>query len=145
MFLDIIHSHGLTPFPGVIELFDTAIKDTRFKTAIATSSTRQKSQAVLEAASIPFAKMVYITGSDVKDKKPSPALFTRAVELLGLKPSHCVVIEDAPDGVEAAHRAGCKCIAVTNSVSGEKLNNADLIVKTLEQVTLTDIVELCII
>ncbi len=143
MFLQIILINGLTPFPGVRELFDAAMKDPRFKTAIATSSTRQKSQAVLESASIPFEKMVYVTGSDVKDKKPSPALFNRTIELLGFNPSYCMVIEDAPDGVEAAHRAGCKCIAVTNSVSREKLNSADRIVDTLKQVSLENIIQLC--
>ncbi len=142
MFLQIINTYGLPPFPGVKELFDSAMIDTRFKTAIATSSTREKSQAVLESASIPFEKMIYITGSDVKDKKPSPTLFNRAVELLGLNPSGCVVIEDAPNGIEAAHLAGCKCIAVTNSVPREKLASADRIVDSLEEVSLDDIIRL---
>jgi beta-phosphoglucomutase-like phosphatase (HAD superfamily) len=49
----------------------------------------------------------------------------------GVEPTACVAIEDAPAGVEAAKRAGMRCIAVTNSVAREQLQEADLIVASL--------------
>jgi beta-phosphoglucomutase-like phosphatase (HAD superfamily) len=44
------------------------------------------------------------------------------------------VIEDAPNGIQAAKAAGAKCIAVTNSASANKLQEADLICESLEQI-----------
>jgi sugar-phosphatase len=86
--------------------------------------------------------MAYVTGSDVKNKKPDPELFLTAAERMGLEPSCCVVIEDAPDGVAAAKAAGSGCVAVTNSAPAEKLMEADWIVSTLDEVGLQTIMDL---
>jgi len=141
-FLQYLDQNPLPPFPGVRELISTALASSQFRPAIATSSTREKSEAVLRSAQIPYEKMVYITGSEVKNKKPHPELFQKAAAALKIDPARCVVIEDAPNGVEAAHAAGCKCIAVTNSTTAEKLAAADLIVNSLEEVELTTLLKL---
>jgi beta-phosphoglucomutase-like phosphatase (HAD superfamily) len=80
--------------------------------------------------------MVYVTGDDVKKKKPDPELFLTAAARMGIKPGNCVVIEDAPNGVEAAKTARAKCIAVTNSVPASELSDADLICRSLEEIDL---------
>ncbi len=116
-FLKILSQEPLPPFPGVLELMDKAMKEKNFRLAIATSGTLEKSRAVLEAAKVPYRKMVYINGNDVKNKKPDPELFLLAAERMGIEPADCVVIEDAPNGVQAAKAAGAKCIAVTNSTN----------------------------
>ena len=141
-FLNLLQEEPLPAFPGVLELMESALQRNDFKVGIATSSTREKSEAVLESARIPYEQMVYVTGSDVQNKKPDPELFLKAAARLGLDPARCVVIEDAPDGVEAAHAAGCRCIAVTNSASREKLKTADRIVSTLEDVGLQTVMDL---
>lgn len=135
-FLILLREEPLPAFPGVLELMAAAMTREDFRVGIATSSTREKSEAVLQSARVPYTRMVYVTGSDVKNKKPDPELFEMAAERLGLAPARCVVIEDAPDGVAAAKAAGCRCIAVTNSASREKLEAADWIVSTLEVVGL---------
>ena len=86
--------------------------------------------------------MLYINGSDVKNKKPAPDLFFLAAERIGIKPSNCVVIEDAPDGIQAAKATGAKCIAVTNSTSAENLCKADLVCDSLEQIDINSIIKL---
>ena len=86
--------------------------------------------------------MVYITGSDVKNKKPNPELFLLAAERMGVESANCVVIEDAPNGVQAAQAAGAKCIAVTNSTNAANLSQADLVCDSLEQINLETIVKL---
>ncbi|MHC4123079.1 MAG: HAD family hydrolase [Planctomycetota bacterium] len=136
-FLNILQSESLSAFPGVLELVQQAMEHPQFKIAIATSSTIEKSRAVLTSAKIPYEKMVYITGSDVKNKKPHPELFLKAAEKMAVEPGNCVVIEDAPNGVRAAKAAGSKCIAVTNSASAEKLYEADLVCDSLEQLNLS--------
>jgi len=141
-FLTVLKEEPLPAFPGVLELMDKAMQRDDFCLAIATSGTLEKSRAVLEAANVPYQKMVYINGNDVKNKKPDPALFLLAAERMGIEPANCVVIEDAPNGVQAAKAAGAKCIAVTNSTNAENLSEADLICDSLEQIDLEIITRL---
>ena len=135
-FLKILRAEPLPPFSGVLELMESAIQSQDFRVAIATSGTLEKSRAVLEATKVPYQKMVYINGNDVKNKKPDPELFLLAAERMGIETANCVVIEDAPNGVQAAKAAGAKCIAVTNSTSAENLQQADLVCRSLEEVHL---------
>ena len=141
-FLKVLSEEPLPAFPCVLELMEKAMKDKNFRVAIATSGTLEKSRAVLEAAKVPYQKMVYINGNYVKNKKPDPELFLLAAERMGIEPADCVVIEDAPNGVQAAKAAGAKCIAVTNSTNAENLCEADLICDSLEQIKLDIIREL---
>jgi HAD superfamily hydrolase (TIGR01509 family) len=141
-FLKVLREEPLPPFPGVLELMDKAMTDKNFRLAIATSGTLEKSRAVLEAAKVPYQKMVYINGDHVKNKKPDPELFLLAAERMDIAPVNCVVIEDAPNGVQAAKAAGAKCIAVTNSTNAENLSEADLVCDSLEQINLDTIQEL---
>jgi len=135
-FLKILREEPLPPFPGVLELMNEAMESPNFRVAIATSGTLEKSRAVLEATGVPYPNMVYVNGSEVKDKKPNPELFLVAARRMGIEPNKCVVIEDAPNGVQAAKAAGAKCIAVTNSTSADKLQQADLVCDSLEQISL---------
>ena len=141
-FLKVLKEESMPPFPGVLELIEKAMQREDFRLAIATSGTQEKSRAVLEAANIPYKKMVYIHGDRVQHKKPNPELFLLATEGIGIEPANCVVIEDAPNGVQAAKTAGAKCIAVTNSTTADKLQQADLICESLEQIDLDIIREL---
>jgi HAD superfamily hydrolase (TIGR01509 family) len=141
-FLNILSEEPLSTFPGVLELMDKAMKNQDFRVAIATSGTLEKSRAVLKSAKIPFERMVYITGSDVKNKKPDPELFLLSAERMGIEPANCVVIEDAPNGVQSAKAAGAKCIAVTNSTNAENLSEADLVCSSLEQINLQTVINL---
>ncbi len=138
-FLDILTKEPLPPFPGVLELMEEAMRREDFKVAIATSGTLEKSSAVLNAAKIPYKQVVYINGNDVKHKKPDPELFLLAAKGIGIEPANCVVIEDAPNGIQAAKAAGVKCIAVTNSADADRLHEADLICDSLEQIDIETI------
>ncbi|MCP4261951.1 MAG: HAD family phosphatase [Planctomycetes bacterium] len=141
-FLKVLKEESMPPFPGVLDLIEKAMQREDFRLAIATSGTHEKSQAVLEAAKIPYKKMVYIHGDYVKHKKPNPELFLLAAKGIGIEPANCVVIEDAPNGVEAAKAAGAKCIAVTNSTTAENLSHADLVCESLEKIDLQTITKL---
>ena len=139
-FLKILADEPLPPFPGVMELIEAAMEREDFRLAIATSGTLEKSRAVLEATAVPYRQMAYINGNDVTHKKPDPELFLLAAERIGIAPADCVVIEDAPNGVQAAKAAGAKCIAVTNSTSADNLAEADLVCDSLEEINL-DIIQ----
>jgi HAD superfamily hydrolase (TIGR01509 family) len=138
-FIKILSEEPLPPFPGVMELMNEAMQREDFRVAIATSGTLEKSRAVLSAVGVPYQKMVYVNGSDVKHKKPDPELFLTAAKGIKIEPARCVVIEDAPNGVQATKAAGAKCVAVTNSTTADKLRDADLVCDSLEKIDLKTI------
>jgi HAD superfamily hydrolase (TIGR01509 family) len=141
-FLQILAKESLVSFPGVLKLMEDALNNESFRLAIATSGTPEKSRAVLKAVKVPFKKMIYINGNDVTHKKPCPDIFLLAVEHMAIDPSKCVIIEDSPNGIQAAKAAGSKCIAVTNTFTTENLRDADLICDSLEVITIESIIEL---
>ncbi len=131
-----VRKEGLPAFPGVLDLIHAALGQDGFRLAIATSATRELSEAILEAVKVPYQRMAYVSGSEVTKKKPDPQIFLIAIRRLGIEAARCVVFEDAPSGVRAAKAAGAKCIAVTNTVSAERLSGADVICDSLEKVNL---------
>lgn len=79
---------------------------------------------------------VTVNGAEVKHGKPNPDVFVLAAQKLGLDPSRCVVIEDAPTGLEAAKRAAMAAIALLGTAAREVLEReADLVVDSLDQLT----------
>jgi HAD superfamily hydrolase (TIGR01509 family) len=134
--IKVMRKEPLPIFPGVSEIMDAALQSEDFRLAIATSASLELSRAILESVKVPYQKMVYVTGSEIKRKKPDPSLFLTAASRMGISPANCVVFEDAPSGVQAAKAAGSKCIAITNSTTRENLSGADLICNSLEQVNL---------
>ncbi len=75
-----------------------------------------------------------ITGDEVPRAKPFPEPYLTASSQLGLKPEECVVVENAPLGIEAARNAGMYCVAIETTLGKEYLSSADCI--------LHDIIEL---
>lgn len=137
-----VRDEGLPAFPGVLDLIHAALEDGGFRLAIATSATRELSEAILEAVKVPYEQMVYVSGSDVTRKKPDPQIFLIAIRQVAIEPARCVVFEDAPSGVQAAKAAGARCVAVTNTVSAEELSGADLICNSLEEIGIETVREL---
>ena len=68
-----------------------------------------------------------VSGNDVKEGKPSPEPYLKAVEMLKVNKDECIVIENAPLGVESAKRAGLYCIAIPTYVEPELLKDADVV------------------
>ncbi len=141
-FIRLLEQSPLPAFPGVLELMQAGLARPDFRLAIATSSSREMSEVAVRGAKVPCDKMAYVSGSDVKNKKPHPEIFLLAAERMGIPPTSCVVIEDSPGGVEAAKAARARCIAVTNTTTPENLRQADLICDSLEQVNLEMIMDL---
>jgi HAD superfamily hydrolase (TIGR01509 family) len=141
-FIKLLQEQPLPAFGGVLKLIDAALARPDFRLAIATSSSREMSEVAVRGAQVPCDSMTYVSGSDVKNKKPHPEIFLLAAERIGIPPASCVVIEDSPGGVEAAKAAGPKCIAVTNTTTPENLRQADSICESLEQIDLETVVNL---
>jgi HAD superfamily hydrolase (TIGR01509 family) len=141
-FIELVEQSPLPAFDGVLELMEAGLARSDFRLAIATSSSRRMSEPVLRGAKVPYDKMVYVTGSDVTNKKPDPEIFLKAAKQISIAPAKCVIIEDTPGGVEAAKAAGAKCIAVTNTATPEVLKDADLICSSVEQIDIQGMIGL---
>lgn len=68
-----------------------------------------------------------VSADDVQTSKPHPETFLRAAEILGVMPSECIVFEDAPKGVEAALRAGMKCVVLTTMHRPEEFAASNIV------------------
>lgn len=136
-FVALLEAGECKALPGAIELINT-VADTNgaWKLAIATSTPEKKALITLETIQAPLERFTaFINGDMVTHKKPDPEIYLKAADALNLPPSHCVAVEDAVTGVASAKTAGMKCLAVTNSFSREELAQADIIVASLEDVT----------
>lgn len=128
----------IKPLPGAVELIKS-LNNRRIKTAIASSAPLENIEIILRGLGIADCFQAVAWGTEVPEGKPSPQVFLRAAQKLGVEARNCVVIEDAIAGVAAAKKAGMKCIAVTNSHPISHLRKADLIVNTLEAIDIDDI------
>lgn len=133
LYRDLVREHPPI-MPGAIELV-RSLADTGARLAVGSSAPRANIDLILSAMNVQDAMNAIVGGDDVTRGKPSPDVFLLAAERLGLKPTRCVVIEDAPVGVSAAKRAGMACIAVMTHHTRETLAEADLVVKNLSNLT----------
>lgn len=78
-----------------------------------------------------------VTVNDVKRGKPYPDPFLKGAEMLGLSPQECIVIENAPMGIEGAVKAGMTVIAITTTLKAEYLKQAHYIVNDFKEVQKT--------
>ncbi len=68
-----------------------------------------------------------VTGNDVREGKPSPEPYLKVIKMLKVRKDECIVIENAPLGVESAKRAGLFCIAIPTYVEAQRLKGADVV------------------
>lgn len=129
----------LQPIKGIPELL-TNLKKDGIATGLASSSEREFIEMVLEKLQIRGYFQAIVSGEEVERSKPEPEIFLRAAKLLNVEPADCLVLEDSKHGVEAAKRAGMKCIGYQNPNSGpQDLSRADKIVYTLENLDYRDL------
>lgn len=128
----------IKPLPGAVELLQS-LKQQGFKMAIASSTIMENIRLITGTLGIDNCFQAIVTGQDVTEGKPSPQGFLLAAKRLGVEPRNCIVIEDAVAGVAAAKRAGMPCLAITSNHPRQSLAEADLIVDTLEAISINDI------
>ena len=121
---------GLTAVPGALECVSLA---RRGRWAVVTSGGRELAAQRLAAAGLPVPA-VLVTGDDVKEGKPDPEPYLRAATELGVPPVHCLVVEDAPAGIQAAKRAAMTVLAVTTTHPAAELTQADRVFAAMDEV-----------
>lgn len=121
---------GLAAMPGAVELVHS-VPEGRW--GVVTSGPRYLQSGRLKFCGLPVPK-VFVTADDVIHGKPDPEPYLKGAEGLGIKPAECLVIEDAPAGIQAARAAGMKVIGMASTFAPEKLAGADAVVQKLAQV-----------
>jgi beta-phosphoglucomutase len=121
------------PFmPGAVALID-ALHQAGFKIAAGSSGPPENVELVLCKLDRRDRFDAIITGRDVTRGKPDPQVFLLASTQLRIEPCSCCVVEDAPAGLEAAHRAGMASIGLASTGRRrEDLRGADLVVDSLD-------------
>jgi len=120
IYLELIRT-SLEAVPGV-HAFLVEARAAGLRLAVATGSDRPKLEGNLAAIGVPESTFdVVVSAEQVTHKKPHPETFSRAVDLLGLPASRCLVVEDARNGVRAGRAAGCAVLGITSSQPAEVL------------------------
>ena len=126
---ELIRARGISLLPGVRRWLDR-LRGEGWLQAVASSAPRLNLDAIMSALGLEDYFAAVASAEDVTAGKPDPQVFLAAAHKLGVPPSACVVVEDAPAGTEAARRAGMRSIGVLSS-HGEL--QADIVVRTLEE------------
>ena len=123
---------------GAVELVQ-ALHGAGVQLAVGSSGPLANIELILRAMGVRELISVIVSGDDVTRGKPDPQVFSLACERLKISPSRCVVIEDAPSGVEAGRAAGARVVAVLMYHPAEAFERADRIVSRLGDLTVQHI------
>jgi beta-phosphoglucomutase len=136
---------GVALLPGVRELLE-GLHAAGFRQAIGSSAPRRNLDLILELTQTARYFNAIVSMEDTQKGKPDPEVFRLAAQRAGVMPARCVVLEDAPVGVQAARAGGMRCIAVAfvGHHSRETLQRAgaDLVVPSLVDVSVSTVQQL---
>ncbi|MBM3995889.1 MAG: HAD family phosphatase [Planctomycetes bacterium] len=135
---------GVSLLPGVVALLH-AIAAAGGKQAIGSSAPRRNIELILTMTNTGAHFAAVVALEDTRRGKPDPEVFLRGAEALDIDPNRCIVLEDAPVGVQAAKTGGMKAVGITfvGHHSAEKLRGAgaDLVVNSLEHMTVRQLID----
>jgi len=120
-------TEGVLPVPGAAELIAALLPN---QWAVVTSGHRTVAELRLRHVGLPVPE-VLVSGDLVRRGKPDPEGYLLAASRLDIRPSDCIVIEDAPAGVEAGKAAGMRVVGVTSTHGAETLKEADTVLGAL--------------
>jgi HAD superfamily hydrolase (TIGR01509 family) len=132
--VEYVRTQGV-PMIGALQAIDVA-RTSGLRVAIASSSSRELIDAVIDRLGIVELIDVVCTADDEVRGKPDPAVYLSAARALDVLPAYCVAIEDSPVGVTSAVAAGMRCIGVRShgDLSGD-ISHAHVVVDSLLEVT----------
>lgn len=128
---EIIFIDGFIPFIDML-------KTTKLERGVATAMNKSLMEKVEHKLKLKdfFGEHIYFIEDVGNRSKPEPDVFLLAAEKLGVDPSKCMVIEDAPHGIEAANRAGMFSVGLLTTFSKSHLADADFIADSFEDIKL---------
>jgi beta-phosphoglucomutase len=130
-----IVARDLPAMPGAREVLGK-LHAAGFRLALGSSGPPENVALVLERLEVRPWFSAVVTGADVTRGKPDPQVFLLAAEHLGVEPSRCAVVEDAPAGIAAAHAAGMTAVGFPSTGRRpEDLAAADCLIQSLRELT----------
>lgn len=131
-------SHGIPVLPGVEDFIE--LLQHRCMFAICSGANKNEVNFVLKKLEWSGLFDPVVTQEDVKNGKPDPEGYRLVIERLAererthkISPADCLAIEDSPKGIAAAHAAGIKCLAISNSFEPGALKEADWVLASLSE------------
>ncbi|MGA9155348.1 MAG: HAD family phosphatase [Candidatus Sulfotelmatobacter sp.] len=128
LYRQLVREHGIAPIPGALEWVKLLHRQ-GWGQAIASAAPRANVETILDVLHASESFEAIVSAEDVHRGKPDPEVLLIAATKLGAAPKHCIVVEDAEHGIEAARAAGMKSIGV--SQNGKNLP-ADIVVRSLD-------------
>lgn len=110
---------GIQLKPGVREILHI-LRERHITTAVATASDLERTEKYLKKLGIYDCFDKLICATMVKEGKPAPDIYLYASEQLGLSPDQCLAVEDSPNGIHSAHRAGCRVVMVPDQTEPDE-------------------------
>ena len=123
-----IKVHGLTLKKGAVELL-TFLKDKGIQTAVATATDLERTKKYLSELGIITYFDELVSATMVEYGKPAPDIYQYACRQLGRKPEECMAVEDSPNGVTSAFRAGCQVVMVPDQTQPDEETQEKLFAK----------------
>ncbi len=126
---------------GFEDFYDRVIAS-GLKTCIATSSNDYLLGLVRKKLGLDkkFGENIF-KASDVGNvSKPNPAIYLYTAEKMNTNPNKCLVIEDAPKGIQAAKNAGMFCIGIATTFANHRLSNADIVINSYDEINLEQMI-----
>jgi HAD superfamily hydrolase (TIGR01509 family) len=124
----LLRERGLAALPGALDWLARLHRD-GWRQALASSAPRPNIDAVFEVLALGRWLDAVVSADEVGRGKPDPLLFLESARRIGVPPGRCVVVEDAPAGLEGARRAGMRSIGVLSA--HHPALEADLVVPSL--------------
>ncbi len=127
--------------PGVVQHLDAA-REMGVRLGVASSSTRDWVAGHLARLGILERFECLRCRDDVANAKPEPDLYLAVLDCLGVDATEAIAIEDSPNGIAAAKRAGMRCVAIPNSITARlDLSEADVTLTSLAELSLRQLLE----
>lgn len=118
-----IEENGIEKKKGLDELL-AFLKENHYKIAVATATDLTRTQKYLKSVGIDFYFDKIICASMVENGKPAPDIYLKAAKELSLPPKECMALEDSPNGILSAYRAGCLPVMIPDlDQPGEETRN----------------------
>ncbi len=128
--IEVNDTDGILKVEGALELLD-ALPERSW--TVVTSGSRALASGRMRHVGLPLPER-FVTADDVENGKPHPEAYLKGAEILGASPEACVVIEDAPAGVQSAKAAGMRVLAVATTHRERELHEADVVVGALSDI-----------
>lgn len=127
-----IAQNGVPLKPGLYEMLRT-FRRLHLRTCLATGTARATAEGYWDRTEIRPYLDASVCGDEVVHAKPDPEIFLRAAAAVRTPPENCAVLEDSPNGVLAARRAGCTIVVIPDLTqpTPEMAESADFIVPSL--------------